>query len=356
MKKLSLTLVVIGLISNSLHAQISIDANDMPVSGDTLRFSTASVITSTINLHDSGANKNWVYTSLVPSTQSVAEYKTATQVSPIYALTISPNAYGFKVADSFSVPGISLPVAINDVYNFFSKKTSPSRFVTEAFAAKISGLPTAINYSDEDEQYYFPLQYGDSTTSTFKLNMSIPTLGSIKQEGTRTTKVDGWGTITTPFFTTPVNCIRVRSVIDEIDSVQISSLPAMGIPRKTVEYKWLAKGEHFPVLWVTTSIVAGTETVTNIRYRDQYRPLNVSNTNKQAIAIEAYPNPAASEVHILIPASWNTYTVEVFDLTGKLITHQQSSEVVDISMLANGSYIVRVSSGAEVAFAQFSKQ
>lgn len=355
MKKLALILIAC-FTASTLSAQISIDASDMPVSGDTLRFSVANALTANINLYDSGANKTWVYNSLTPTTQSVAEYKTAAQVNPIYALTISLSAYGFKVADSFGMPGISLPIAINDVYNFFSKKNNPSRFVTEAFAAKISGLPTAINYSDEDELYFFPLQYGDSTTSTFKLNMSIPTLGSIKQEGSRTTKVDGWGTITTPYFTTPVNCIRVRSVVDEIDSVQISSLPAMGIPRKTVEYKWLAKGEHYPVLWVTTNVVAGTETVTNVRYRDQYRPLSVSNASTQSISVNLYPNPATDEVNISIPTSWNTYIIEVFDLSGKLIANQKNKDVLDVSKLSIGNYIVRVVSGNDIAFVQFSKQ
>ena len=356
MKKLNLLLLASALSVNSF-AQISVDANDMPVSGDTLRYSIANALTANINLYDSGANKTWTYTNLTPTTQNIAEYKTALQVNPLYALTISTSAYGYKVADSFALPGsVSLPITIKDIYNFFSKKTSPSRFVTEAFAANISGIPTPIDYSDEDELYFFPLQYGDSTTSTFKLTMSIPTLGAIKQQGTRTTKVDGWGTITTPFFSTPVNCIRVRSEIDEVDSVQISSMPALGLPRKTVEYKWLAKGEHYPVLWVTTNVVAGTETVTNVRYRDQYRPLSVTNTNTQAVCVNIYPNPATDEVNISIPTNWNTYTIEVFDLSGKLVAYQQSNSVLNVSKLSVGNYIVRVVSGNDIAFAQFNKQ
>ncbi len=337
-------------------AQISITASDMPVSGDTLRYSIVAGASATINLNDTGANKTWNFSSLSPMAQAVDEYKTALQVNPLYIL-ISLQAYGYKVGDTLPVPaGITLPVNIKDIYSFFSKKSSPSRFVAEAFAANISGLPTAFNYQDEDEWYFFPLQYGDSNTSTFDLKMQLATVGSFQQKGSRTTKVDGWGTIETPYYTTPVNCIRVRSVIDEIDSAKIGPLPAIGIPRKTVEYKWLAKGEHYPALWVTTTVVGTTETITAVRYRDQYRPLSIKENTAELVELKAYPSPNTSgELHISIPKSWDEFVISCYDVRGQLTLHTTNKRTLNVSALASGTYIIRVISGQHTGYAYFTK-
>lgn len=338
----------------SANGQISIDASDMPVAGDTLRYSSANVVGASINLNDTGANKVWNFASLTPVAQAVDAYKTALQVNPLYVL-ISLQAYGYKIGDTLPIPSGTLPINIKDLYSFFSKKTSPSRFVAEAFAANISGLPTAFNYSDEDEWYYFPLQYGNTNNSTFDLKMQLASIASFQQKGTRKTKVDGWGTITTPFYTTPINCIRVRSEIDEIDSVKISIAPAFGLPRKTIDYKWLAKGEHYPALWVTTTVVAGTETITAIRYRDKYRPLSVANTSAEILTLKAYPNPAIDIVTIDIPKGWKNYQVTCFDMQSKLVSHTTSTNQVDVANWAAGTYIARVTSGDNTGYVWITK-
>ncbi len=354
MKKLYMLLAA-ALITTATQAQITITASDMPVNGDTLRYSLSATTTSSVNLNDTGANKTWAYT-FTPIAQRVDEYKTATKVNITYGLTISPTAYGYKVADTFAPPGMSLPINITEVYNFFNKKSGPSRFVTEAFAAKISGVPIPANYSDEDEVYFFPLAYGNEDSSDFFLNVAIPTVGSIKLDGYRKTKVDGWGTITTPYYTTPQNCIRVRSEIVEVDSFQVSSLPAIGIPRRTREYKWLINGEHYPALWITTTVVANIETITAVRYRDKYRSLSVADRSAAVSSLSIYPNPATDAVYITIPKGEVQYVVEVFDMQGKRVATQYNSSVINTGDLPAGNYIIRASFDDGIATAQFVKE
>lgn len=360
MKRLFTTLLC-AASSTALMAQISITATDMPVSGDTLRYSMASPVGSTINLTTTGANTTWDFTALTPLSQSVDAYKTALQVNPLYAATISVSAYGYKVADSLGNSGISLPISlpisITDIYTFFNKKNSPSRFIAEAFAANVSGLPTAANYSDEDEWYFFPLNYNNHDSSTFKLSYSMAGLGSFSQQGKRITDVDGWGTIKTPQFPTGVSCLRVRSVVTEIDSISFSGT-AFGMPRKTVDYKWLANGEHYPILWVSANVTGNTETITSIRYRDQYRPITTNiATAPQALSIlTAYPNPAQGDnMNIALPSDWTNYTIEVFDINGKLLLQQQNRDHFTIQGWSHGNYLVRVSGEKGLGFAQFIK-
>lgn len=359
MKKFLFSAVLLALFAPSVGAQITITAADMPVGpvggasfGDTLRYSSANPVGSGIDLTDTGANKVWDFSSLVAIAQTVDTYKTATQINISYAVTISPTAYGIKIADS--LPGAPIPV--KDIYNFYNKKTSPSRFVTEGFAAKISGLPIPINYSSEDVIYYFPLTYPHGTdVSNFRLSYNLSGLGYFSQTGTRTTRVDAWGTITTP-YASAVSVIRVRSEIAEIDTVKFGTT-TQGIPRNTVEYKWLANGEHYPLLSITTTRIGGTETPTSITYRDNKRMgVGVVNTTAKIQSLELYPNPANGDfVNLKVPAAWTSFTVKVYDATGKLVLSTNNKQSISTANLASGKYLVLAESGASIAFAQFVK-
>lgn len=357
MKRLLLSFLTVSTFS-TVSAQVTITANDMPVNGDTLRYSTTLGVNLGFLLTDTGANKTWNLDTLSSLTQRVDEYKSALQVNPIYVL-ISPTAYGYKVADTFGMQGVPLPIAITEVYTFFSKKTGPARFVAEGFAAKVSGVPTPAVYSNEDEQYFFPLNYGNPEDSTdFKLSVSLATVGSMKQQGYRKTRVDAWGSITTPYFTTPKNCLRIRTEINEIDSVTISPLPAVGIPRRSVDYKWLVPGEHYPALWITANIVGGNETITTVRYRDAYKPSAIQEAGNKATltVLRAIPNPATQNIRIQLPVVSGEYVVEVFDMQGRLLATQKNDATLDIVALPAGSYIARVSYEQSVGYASFIKK
>jgi hypothetical protein len=353
MKKTLLSVIFAATAIISKAQPITITASDMPVSGDSLRYSYVSPVGSTIDISTTGANSTWNFSTLVPVSQGLDSYKPALLVNAAYGL-ISLNAYGYKVADS--LPGAStLPISVSDLYTFFSKKNNPSRFVAEAFAAKIAGTPIPIVYSDEDEWYEFPLDYNDVDNSTFKLSYSFVGLGAFSQQGTRNTTVDGWGTITTPHFTTPVNCLRIRSVVDEIDTFKFQTT-VMPIVRTTVDYKWLANGEHYPILWITTTVTAGNETVSAVRFRDHYRQsLGVTNVARSIQELKAYPNPAYDITTLAIPQDWKHYTVELFDAQGKLVMQSQNTPEINTAGISTGLYIVRVTSADNIGYVRLVK-
>lgn len=362
MKQLYITLIAL-FIFPTVFAQITITGSDMPVANDTLRYSFALPTGATISPADSGANVVWSY-SLAPTRQAVDTYKTAASVNILYALTVGTTASGYKVADSFPGLGAFLPVSIQQLYTFFENKTSvPLRYQAQAFAASISGLPTAIPYTNPDVWYFFPLNYALNRTDSahYKLNITLPGFGGLKETGYRKTRVDGWGTITTPYYTTPVSCIRVRSEIHEIDSLTITGLPSFGFPRNTVEYKWLVNGDHYPALWVTSLLTpGGTETVSTIRYRDSYRDTaavsRVAAVNNTMLQIEAYPNPAANGKIIFdIPADWQNFVVEIYDMSSKQVASYRDEREIDMVTLAAGTYIARIVSGSNTGFVKFIK-
>lgn len=357
MKKL-LTLLGLVLCIES-QAQITITSADMPVAGDTLRYSIASPATDTfIVLTDTGASVSWNY-SLTPTSQAVDTYKTATSVNILYALTVPASAYGYKVADS--LPGA--PVSIKQLYTFYEDHSSC--FDAVSFGANVSGLPTASNYSKNDTLFNFPLSYGRTDSSNYALNISLATIGSLKQTGYRKRRVDGWGTITTPYYTSGIACIRVRSEIHEIDSVTFSGA-SFGFPRNTVEYRWLVNGDHYPALFVITTLLpaGGGERISSIRYRDSLRtfdttstpPVDTVNNGVRQVAeniamLKAYPNPAISGiVTIDVPKAWTTFTIDVFDNQSRQVASVANKRVLNLRALPPGQYLARVISGSQVGY------
>ena len=353
-----LFLLFIGCLTTQLvNAQITITSSDMPVVNDTLRYSVANATTSSINVADSGTNKIWDFSSLVAQTQAVDTYKTAASVNAIYALTIPSGSYGYKAGDS--LPGLSsygLPVTISNIYTFFDIKSSPSRFVADAFAAQINGTPIPAKYTTPDVWYYFPLTYPHTQdSSNYLLNVTVPGLGNLKQTGYRKTRVDSWGTITTPYFTTPVSCIRIRSEVHEIDSITVTLLgTTIGFQRNFVDYKWMTNSAHYPALWVTVNLASGK--TTSVTYKDAARRLAVANVSNPLVAIKAYPNPVINGlVNLEIPADWKNFRVELFDIQSRSVATFNNQKVLDIQSLSSGSYMALITCGDKHGYVQLVK-
>ncbi len=351
MKKL-LYALLICTTAIPASAQLSITASDMPVSGDTLRWSAviASPTTNITTYSQTGSSHTWNFSGLTPVVQGIDAYKPAISVSPLY-FSISATAYGYKVADSLPVP--NLPISVKELYTFYGKKTGPSRFVAEGFGAKVSGLPVPAAYSDEDELYFFPLTYNRFDSSAYKLDVNVAGAGRLVQQGIRLTKVDGEGTIQTPYTTAPVACIRVRTEVIGVDSLIASGL-AFPLPRHTVEYKWLAKTEHYPLLWVTTNVDnSNQQTLTDVRYRDVARSsLKVDVSNIAPQSLEVFVEKASHTINLFLPAGWEQNTVEMFDVNGRRVVTIRNAKQVDGSSLAAGTYLLRVTTTKGVGYAK----
>jgi hypothetical protein len=353
MKRILLSLSLCLLAGTALRAQITITGSDMPVNGDTLRYSS-SLPSASLNLGNTGAGITWDYYTLTPIAQTIDTYKTAAAAGYTGG-GIPATAFGYKVADS--IPGA--PISVTNVYTFFNTKTGPSRFVAEGFGAKVSSvLPVNGGYSNEDTIYNFPLTFSRMDSSTFKLTVNVTLLGaSLKQQGKRTTMVDGWGTLTTPFVTSaPV--LRVRSEVNEIDSITFGGTTT-GLPRHYVEYKWLANGQHGALLQINTTILGSgtTETPSSVRYRDANRNLvGIHGPSSPIEALQLYPNPAAgAEITVKVPGTWSRYVLYVYDAAGRLISEVSDTPKVATGALPAGKYTIIADGGGVYGVAQFVK-
>src|SRR4051812_2825170 len=191
MKKLILAIFVISAFWGK--AQISITSANMPVSGDSARVSLPNILSlthpSNTNYTVTGTNFLWAFDSLNTNNQMVREFVPSIS-TPYFFYFFSPK-YGEKVQDSIPLPA---GFTIKDVYSFY-KKVSTTSFNAEGTGMTITGLPIGATYSDEDELYKFPLNYGDRDSTTFKMSTPSTTLIPFvyKKGGYRITEADGWG-------------------------------------------------------------------------------------------------------------------------------------------------------------------
>ncbi|MDZ4666984.1 MAG: T9SS type A sorting domain-containing protein [bacterium] len=251
-------LALLLLFSGQMRAQINILATDMAKVNDTMRYSTS---TSVIDYKTTDSNFTWNFSSLKIDNQDIQKYFPAT--STPYILQFFGASYGLP-ENNLALGALGGGLASN-VYSFY--KSTNQSLVVMGRGATVQSLPLGIVYSLKDTLLKFPMNFGKTFSGNYLGEASLPTLGALKQSGSRTTVVDGWGKITTPFGT--FDCIRVKSTIVGTDSIVFGGF-GIPIPAARTEYTWLAKNQGFPILEVVVNNT--TNQVTSIKFKDRFRP------------------------------------------------------------------------------------
>lgn len=337
----------------NLKSQISITSTNMPVSGDTCRYSNAS-LTSIGNYTATGPAYTWDFSTLDSTGQDIRKF-VPSSATP-YAFYFF-GKYGEKTLDNVPLPTIpGFPLSITNVYSFY-KKNGTTSFNAEGLGLTMSGIPigTTVQGNNEDELYLFPLNYLDIDTTTF--NFSTPTFSAIpftyKKHGYRVTEVDGYGAITTPYGTD--SCIRVVTTQYSIDTISIPALPPgfnkIGFPNYMRSYQWLTKTEKIPYLEISGNVVLGNFTPTQAKYRDKKRVFVGIKEEILNLVLSVYPNPAAQELMVITPKNEGSIKAELVDMHGRLVfektldnnSFMANQHRLEVSSLAKGMYILNLS-------------
>jgi hypothetical protein len=356
MKKIYFILVV-SFFKLTLVSQISVTSVNMPVSGDTIRYSNAK-LSSVGDFTTTGANYIWNFDTLRFTTQAIREFKSG--LNTPYSILFGFSAYGEKTIDTIALPAIPVggipAINLTDVYTFYSK--SSAKFIAEGLGIKINNIPVPNFFSDEDELYFFPLNYTDRDSSTFRFSTISNTLIPFQyiKQGHRITEADGWGSITTPYGT--ANCLRVVTTQYSIDTIKGNiNLPivgltpfAFGFKNYQRSYQWLTLGEHIPYFEVSGNINNGTFNATQAKYRDVKISTVGIKDLEQELAISLFPNPVTNQLTILTPKNKSTITLQIVDLQGKEVLFQELAHnfetinqyKIDVSKLAKGLYNVNL--------------
>jgi hypothetical protein len=351
MKKLSALLAVLS--ASVAFAQPSISQSDMPSTGDTLRVSYA-LSTNNVDHTLTGANYVWNFSTLIPISQQVLEYKSVSTFPFIFTAS-----HSVENPSPDSLPFIgSVPTNFTDYYK---NGSSGYRQIGSSFDyPPLASTSIPIIYASEDYIYEFPLQYNDIDSSIAAFSVQLPGFGFLGQKRNRRTTADGWGTLTTPFGT--FQALRIRSEVQTTDTIFLDSLSfGISTPRPlTVEYKWLATGGKIPILQVDAQVlVNNTETVTRIVYRDSVRAntFQVGIPDIQSVSngfAVIYPNPPAPNSMLMYQLDQpNEVQISIYDMNGRLVFDQyignQTSGMQTFSLPVDridaGIYLVQVRIG-----------
>jgi hypothetical protein len=117
----------------------------------------------------------------------------------------------------------------------------------------------------------------------------------------------------------------------------------------------LAQGSKIPVLEVEAQVLAATETVTNVIYRDSARAnvfqVGIAEQLSNNGSAVMYPNPCGDNANLI----WNQQspsrtTISITDLQGRVVASHDmgtlmpgtQTRTIDVSNLSSGVYIVRI--------------
>ena len=338
------------LLTGAVQAQTAtvITAADMPVVGDTLRLSRASIVlpASAPPLTRSGANQSWNYAGLQPTAQRVETYKSvAASASGLQLVAFGPfggaNRANLASPRDFDFNGATLPVT--DVKEFFNVSTNDFRSV--GFGVTLNGAALPVLYTaGPDVVYSLPLAFGAGHTSNSVLVASVPGAGYVSQKRQRRNVNDAWGTLITPFGTFPT--LRVVTTIIDKDSVAVGTGPGQGATLPTRrEYKWLASGIHVPLLTITTLEINGAQQISAVEYRDVYRRPTALATRSRSLdaGLHIYPNPsgAGTALQLAVPAGSGPLTVSATDVVGRRLFQRRFTgreRVININAEALGEF------------------
>ncbi|MCK9220641.1 MAG: T9SS type A sorting domain-containing protein [Bacteroidales bacterium] len=256
------------------YSQIVVGSSDMPSAGDTLRVSLTNVVPSGFSA--TAMDTSWNFSMLEAMSQRVDTFVSATATPSSYQLffVLLGGANLASPLNTTIIPGLPL----TNGYTFF--KNSASSYGELGSAYTIQGVPLPAKYDNPDKIYEFPLTPGKTWNSNSVFTLQVPNVAFLSIHLERSSIVDGWGTLTTPFGV--FQTLRVKSTLIQHDSVYIDSL-GLGFPinRAITEYKWLTNGKGIPLLQINEE--SGLVTAT---YRD------ICRMSAQPLSVDLGPDTA----------------------------------------------------------------
>ncbi len=358
-------LILSILTSGVSFSQIQLTQADFADGGDTIRMSLAT--DPTIDFASTGTNFTWNFSSLVADQQILRNFRNISEGSALMTFIFgifAPPAYqgtNFTETDAIPLDQLSafLPVTISNM-NVVTK-IDAAQVNSIGYSMVVDGTEIPFKSDTIETRYQLPMNYGDVYTSNGYTNLDMnPIQNAIWiQHRQRSSNVDGWGSITTPYGT--FEALRVRHDITEVDSLflEIFGTPTwieLPIPPSVI-YEWWTNSELEPILRITTSDILGTTAVTGIEYKDIYLGLDAG-VEEQSIVIGIYPNPAQNTITLNGVSNRSNYLI--IDNHGKTVMSgviDSQSDTIDIHSFAKGTYQVIIrSENGEWGAANFVKQ
>jgi hypothetical protein len=352
MKKLIPVFVcVIALTALQANAQISILREDFPDIGNLVI--NAMDNTTTINPGQAGLNQTWDFSNLTASGYDSTYYIPPSQ------------APGHQYYPSANMATNHNPLSFPNGYNvnFWNYSSANILGIADESLVNLFGdfyLAFHIRYLPSSANMDFPIDYGDVKSQNFTIDwITASRLQGTTTDSARTIShvslscaADASGTMIIPDGSFPV--LRVSENFNTIDSSFTWSGSGWVFNQTTsdnwTQYRWYAKDFGEVGFYGPGSKKANqftffkSETVVGIGDRQAGAHTSVS----------IHPNPATTSISITSVES--VRNVEIYDQTGNLLKQAAGTTTMDVSDLASGSYLVRVTTGNTIITKKICKQ
>jgi PKD repeat protein len=279
-RTLTRILLVLLCLPQVLLGQITLDVNDMPSTGDAVlvgRYNLTNGFVVPFDYTSTDTNKTWDFSTLDPQRQDTLKVQNFI-TTPYGLLFLNPSNFFGTIASkqpdiNLGITGVFNLVTLDNVYDYYSKSTSGFQIIGRGQTAN-GTLPLLAVYQQKDQVFNFPAQYGQSWVSNFGYVLTLGTGDSVVVSGTRTSTIDGWGTVKLLLGDFP--CLRIKSKIETTYDVRLTSvqLPVpISVTTTENEYKWMGKNQKLPLL-VVRDFQLGTAAltvITDVYFQDVFR-------------------------------------------------------------------------------------
>lgn len=339
MKKSTYLKVCLGIASFAFlsaftaKAQITITENDVFHAGDI--YINANDTIPSVSAGSAGANQTWNlsglhndyldsdYIVLPSATPYGSSFPASNLVERSYVKGLGESYAYFNLgSDSLTVQGTVVPFGSYTAYGY-----------------RIPAL----------KQIAFPATYNTQWSGSYNEIEKYGIGAGDSEKGVTltayTTKVDGWGSVTTPAGT--YSALRLNVAYTPIyDSEYFYtggtwSFIGVLVPAKSGSYIWLASGKGLPVATLITdsanNIISGYYLFNTI--------LGVDNIQQDNAGVSVYPNPANTLVNIATKATSQTGYINVADITGReveTLPFNNGKAELNTSGYANGIYLYMI--------------
>jgi hypothetical protein len=103
--------------------------------------------------------------------------------------------------------------------------------------------------------------------------------------------------------------------------------------------------EYVKITWKATSQI---ETINNVAVNQAITVQEgngiLSTSTQELTNVSIFPNPSSNGIFQIYAPSLSTYTVKVFDLSGRTVVDQKDQPVIDLANLSSGIYLAKVTS------------
>lgn len=346
-KSIFTTFLLIGMMGLSV-AQPVINTTVLPNIGDVVQLTIADTLN--VSTGNAGANQTWNF----------ASWKKQSGTTPTEYQYVSPTGTPYAA----DYPTATIVTKVNDdtiTYAYFREQANQ-------FALLGSGSLAYIQeFSDPDAQLKFPTNYNGTYQDDFAYTTDAGTGILFFSKGSRTTKYDAYGTLTTPLGTFQ-NAMRIKAVSVQTDSAVFFGTELVNQTFITT-YGWLAAGHPGSVASVyfintiSETRIPGFDTITTVSPVTKSANF-ISNSSvgifEPTHAVDGIfdlslgPNPAITQLSLRFNASIAKQNLQLSltDVNGRLLhseifdaTTGENVKPLNVSQFAPGNYFLTLSDG-----------